>query len=105
MGRITITGAGDGMIQVDGDISEVFSYFPNDDDDDERVLAFSDGTLLRLAYDVDGICRLTPICRGTAEMSKVDGVVDEDMNDVVTLVGEISWVVSGEEHAKRGVGK
>lgn len=105
MGRIAITGASDDLIEIDGDIREEFSYFPNVDDDDGRMLAFSDGTLLRVVYDTDGIWRLTPICRGTAEMMKVEGVADEDTNDVVTLIGEISWVVFGEEHAKRGVGK
>lgn len=96
---VTITGASDDGVVIDGSISEEFTFY-SEGDDDCRFLAFSDGTLLRAVYDNDGIWRLTKLFSGAAKFSKEDGSVEEDTNDVVTLDGEIKWVSFGEHYAK-----
>lgn len=96
---IKIYGASDDLIEIEGDIEEEFGFFP-DDEEDSRVLAFSDGTLLRAHYDRDGIWRLTKIADGLADFDKVEGNVTADTNDTVTLSGEeIKWVVMGLRYA------
>ena len=95
---ITIYGASDDLIEIEGDIREEFYWIP--DDDETRLLAFSDGTLLRVAYDSDGIWRLNKVASGTAQFSKVEGDVEKDTPDSVTLSGvEIKWVVLGDQSA------
>jgi hypothetical protein len=88
---ITVYGASDDLIEVEGDIREEFNFNP-DDDDDHRLLAFSDGTLLRARYDQDGLWRFEKLAQGQATMTKVEGSVDDDTGDRVTLCGEIKWV-------------
>jgi len=95
---ITIYGASDDLIEIDGDICEEFNWIPSDDG--TRLLAFSDGTLLRVAYDCDGIWRLNLVARGAARFTKVEGDVEKDTPDEVTLSDvEIKWVVLGEQSA------
>jgi hypothetical protein len=97
---VTIYGASDDLIEIEGDIREEFNHYSNEDDD-ARLLGFSDGTLLRVVYDKDGIWRLTRIAAGSARFEKTEGVVEDDTNDVVTLHGDIKWVVFGEEYAAK----
>lgn len=97
---VTITGGSDDLIEVHGSIREEFSHY-SDGDDDAKILGFSDGTLLRVIYDMDGIWRISPIAVGLAKLSKVEGIASEDTNDVVTLEGDITWVVCGEHYAKK----
>lgn len=95
---VTVTGASDDLIEVGGDIEEEFNAML--DPDESRILAFSDGTLLRIRYDRDGIWRITRINNGAAQFSKVEGSVSEDTFDVVTLSGVlIEWVAIGNDHA------
>lgn len=95
---IKIYGASDDLIEIEGDINEEFNWIA--DDDETRLLAFSDGTLLRVMYDRDGIWRLNKVASGTAEFLKVEGDVEKDTPDEVTLSGvEIKWVVLGEQSA------
>lgn len=95
---VTVYGASDDLIEIEGDIREEFNWIP--DGDETRLLAFSDGTLLRVAYDSDGIWRLNKVASGTAQFSKVECDVEKDTPDNVTLSGvEIKWVVLGEQSA------
>jgi hypothetical protein len=80
--ELTITGASDDLVEIGGDFSEEIGWYWRDDDE-EVFLAVSDGTLLSVTYD--GIWRFALVSKGRAEVSKVDGVTDEDTNDVVTL--------------------
>lgn len=91
--KISITGASDDLVEVEGDIREEFSWSP--DGDGETLMAVSDGTVLRVEYDKNGIWRFTRIATGTATYSKVEGDVEKDTFDVVTLEGDIKWVVIG----------
>ncbi len=101
---ITVYGASDDLIEVDGDISEEFGYkgadgHPNTDDGD--LLAFSDGTILRITYDSNGVWRITPVVRGSAQVS-IEQVPegDQDGTDRATVDGAV-WVVHGVAYAKR----
>ena len=97
---VTVYGASDDLIEIEGDIREEFSWIP--DGDETRLLAFSDGTLLRVAYDSDGIWRLNKVAGGAAQFSKVEGDAQKDTPDSVTLSGvEIKWVALGEQSAVR----
>lgn len=94
---IIIYGASDDLIEIEGDIREEFNWIP--DDDESRLLAFSDGTLLSVKYDNHGIWRLSMLSYGSAKFSKVEGDVEKDTPDIVTLDGLIKWVVFGEQSA------
>lgn len=97
---ITVYGASDDLVEIEGDITEEFSFYS---DGEERLLAFSDGTLLSIYYDDNGIWRINRLVTGQSLYSKVDGDVVSDTNDVVTLSGcTINWVVFGDKKAIAG---
>lgn len=91
---ISITGASDDLIEIEGDIREEF-YLKDEDDGD--LLAFSDGTVLRIAYTKDGIWRISPVMKGNAAYKNDQAVsADDDIySDIVTLDGDFAWVVHG----------
>ena len=97
MQTVTITGTSDDLIEIDGDIREEFNHIAFNGDDKGKLLACGDGTVLRIQYDNDGIWRITRLYGGTAEFEKKEGSVEDDTFDVVTLRGEIRWVVLGDE--------
>lgn len=103
MAKVKVYGASDDLIEVDGAISEEFSY-PAGDDDEGCLLAFSDGTVLRVCYATDGAWRITPVVRGSAEYRKVFEPAngdDDKYSDEVELEGDaLSWVVLGSKIAK-----
>jgi hypothetical protein len=101
MATVTIYGASDDLIEIDGDIREEFSHYPHNDGE-RCFLFFSDGTVLSVQYDQDGVWRFATIKTGSAEMTKTDGVPDDgeepdgsEPTDRVTLVGDIVWVGIG----------
>jgi hypothetical protein len=101
---VTVYGASDDLIEIDGDISEEFSYTgvntrPEDDKGD--LLAFSDGTILRIRFDHDrGGWRITPVVRGASNPVIEQAAEDaEDTTDMATL--DAIWVVHGIGWAKR----
>lgn len=108
---IRIYGASDDLVEVEGDISEEFTYtgdfcrFNGDD-----LLAFSDGTVIGVRYDAQGIWRLSVVCSGTArvvhQVCTADGFEDDEYSDVIHLFDEeldrsISWVLHGTSLATR----
>lgn len=95
---IKIYGDSDDLIEIEGQIREEFNFFP-DDENENRLLAVSDGTLLRINYDADGIWRITKIIGGTSEFSKIEGDVKSDTPDVVMLAGDIKWVALATSYA------
>lgn len=96
---ITVYGASDDLIEVEGDIREEFGYTADEYSRDGNLLAFSDGTVLRIVFDSPW--RITPVVRGTAALT-VDQADDEGRTDRATLDGEIVWVVRGDVIARRG---
>lgn len=95
---ITIYGASDDLIEIEGDIRAEFGHYS----DDEANLTASDGTCLRVVYDKDGIWRITRIFAGRAEFTKVEGDVVADTNDRVTLTQDepFTFVTLGKQIAK-----
>jgi hypothetical protein len=99
MPSITITGYSDDLIDIEGDISEEFSH---NDDDHPAFLAVSDGTLLRVQRDHDGVWRIVPVRRGNATLDHTFGQDDRDHTDRVTLTGDdVHWIVYGTTWASR----
>lgn len=97
MTTINIYGSSDDCIEVDGAISEEFSL-QNDEKGD--LLAFSDGTVLRIAFTSEGIWRITPVKRGRGTYTKffeATSYDDDKYSDVVNLEADWStgWVVHG----------
>ncbi len=97
---MTVYGASDDLIEVDGQVREEFpapSKGP-------ALLAFSDGTVLRIEFSDTGVWRIAPVTTGTAELGIVQApeADDRDYSDRATLTGEIRWVVLGSEIAKAG---
>lgn len=104
MDEIIIYGASDDLIEVESTSfrAEEFNVLldlPNQ----SVLLAVSDGTVLRVRYDEDGIWRFTPVVVGSASVDiKVCPTDDlKDYTDHVTLTGDdLRWVVYGLEIAK-----
>jgi hypothetical protein len=102
---VTVYGASDDLIEVAGDISEEFPWQkrgygqpPGD------LLAFSDGTILRIEFTDAGVWRITPVVSGTAMLFIELAPEGDDSNytDKATLTGDISWVVQGIDYAPKG---
>lgn len=95
---VTLHGASDDLIELDGAIVEEFNHWHGGNDDDRGALvAFSDGTVLRIIHGAGGIWRITPVMSGAAELSIVQASEDDDLGytDVATLTGDIRWAVHG----------
>lgn len=90
---VTIYGASDDLIEVEGQVREEFSY----DDDQDNLLAFSDGTVLRVHYDRDGVWRITQVEYGASEFQKEEAPTKDEDNysDRVTLTGNLTWCLYG----------
>lgn len=83
----TVTGASDDLIEIDGDISEEFNSY----DCNDGRMALSDGTLLKVEYDEDGLWRFKVLHKGNLYDHKDEGSVGEDTNDVVHFKEGIKW--------------
>jgi len=97
MAKLDIYGASDDLIEVEGDIREEFN--PNDDED-KNYLGFSDGTVLKITFDNDGMWRIVPVVRGTAELTIIQADDDGSSSDHAHLWGDLSWVLYGVALAK-----
>lgn len=95
---ITIYGASDDLIEVEGCIREEFTFC---DDVGGDLIACSDGTVLRVRWDQNGVWRISPVALGTArlEIRQAPEDDEEDYSDHATLHGDVSWVVRGHEFA------
>ena len=99
MKTIIISGASDDLIELEGDIRE--EYSPNNDEE-QTLLAFNDGTVIGVKYADDGCWRLNRLQKGTADYSKkeADGTDTDNYTDRVTLKGDLKWCVLGSAMAK-----
>lgn len=100
MTEITVYGASDDLIEVDGAIVEEFNPRSND----PVLLAFSDGTVLRIQYSDTGVWRIQPVvCGRGTDLVIEQAPEDDDANysDRATLRADIEWVVAGDAIAKR----
>lgn len=110
MAEIVIYGASDDLIEVeatdfrDEEFNVGYAEYQHDSEGARLLLAISDGTVLRVHYDEDGIWRFTPSVVGSSSMDIEVATYDGDKGtytDRVTLVGDdLRWVVLGTEIAK-----
>src|SRR5678815_754231 len=97
MPTVTVYGASDDLIEVDGALREEFNPHERDKGD---YLAFSDGTVLSVLYAKDGCWRINRLVNGSATYEKADatGADSDNYSDRVTLTGDaLTWVVFGSE--------
>jgi hypothetical protein len=97
---LTVYGSSDDLIEIEGDISEEFTYAREDRDGD--LLAFSDGTLLRIEYCETGIWRIAPVVGGP-QLTIEQATESDDANysDRAILSASPRWVVQGIAFAQR----
>jgi hypothetical protein len=85
---ITIYGASDDLIEIEGDIRAEFSATGDGD-----YVALSNGCIFRIAYD--GVWRIThAVLRKGVEWRKVEATHEDDDNysDRVTVEDGVTWV-------------
>lgn len=82
-----VTGASDDLIEIDGELTEEFNAY----DCSEGTMAFSDGTLLEVEYDNNGIWRFRVIYKGSLYSKKVEGSVSNDTNDEIYFNSGLKW--------------
>lgn len=94
---ITIYGASDDLIEVEGDIRGEFYAI----EEGAHILAFSDGTVLAVEYDRQGMWRIRRLAAGAASYKLTEATdADSDYSDKAELDGPIAWVVFGKEMRK-----
>ena len=85
---LVVTGYSDDIIVIEGEIHENFYVLLNEQD---GFLSFSDGTLLQVEYDLDGIWRFSVLYRGNLFNRKASGNSDNKTDEVYFKSG-IKWV-------------
>lgn len=95
MTTITVYGADDDVIAVEGD--DIAEEFYLQDAELGDLLAFSDGTVLQCVFSEARTWRIDVIAKGAAELEvNATAADDEDYTDRVTLRGgDIQWVEHG----------
>jgi hypothetical protein len=88
-----ITGASDDLIEIEGELCEEFNAYNCSD----GTMAFSDGTLLDVEYDNDGIWRFRVKYKGSLYDRKVEGSVSDDTNDEIYFKPGLKWCVFSSE--------
>lgn len=86
MKTVTIYGASDDLIEVDGDFEDEFGAY-----DEPQDLLFSNGCKVRVTYDDDGCWRtelLTPGLCTVVEHKLAEG----DHTDRITIEGDFEWM-------------
>jgi hypothetical protein len=104
---IRFYGANDDLIEIEGDISEEFNYYP--DEDHPMHIAASDGTVIRVEFDRDSIWRFTPVIVGKARLVHTVQTLDDPddgYSDVIHLFDDglpddpIRWVALVSQFAR-----
>lgn len=91
---VTVYGSSDDLIEIEGDIREEF-YAPTEG---PAMLGFSDGTLLSIEYNSDGVWKITRRDRGHSTKLSIDyaeGPDTDNYSDRATIDADIKWVVMG----------
>lgn len=90
---LEIRGVYSDRIVISGDIDCEFGLYL--EEGDNKAIAFSDGTLIRVEYDNGGEIRFTLLHSGTSKFIKED--VSIGSPDIATLSGEIHWVALADD--------
>ena len=102
---LVVYGASDDAIVIVGAINEEFPYMRHGGQPPADLLAFSDGTLLRITFTDegrDGVWRIQPLVNGTAEVRIDQAPVSGGgySSDRATFTGDgPAWVVHGRGYA------
>jgi len=95
---VTLTGASDDLIEIDGgQVTEEFQYRPHGDG---QYVAFSNGVVLHIEYDRDGVWRIKPIrIPNDVDVNITQAPVDDTDNysDRALVDGPVDWVMVGDE--------
>ena len=86
-----IYGCSDDLIEIEGAITEEFNHYS----DEPALLGFSDGTLLEVQYDSDGLWRIRRLAPGTYCFEHKPGSVADDVGDVAIIHGALRWCLYG----------
>ncbi len=86
MAKVTVYGASDDLVEVEGDLAEEFSC------NDGGFLSFSDGTILYVEYGDTGEWKISQMVAGTASFSNRIPTGDE-YSDHATLEGDFRWML------------
>lgn len=95
---MTVYGYSDDLIELEGDIKEEFNVYI--DDAEPGYLAFSNGVLLRVVFDEDGIWRFTVLSDDSNTVTVKQCVVnnpEDAYSDVVIIKDSIKWATFGTE--------
>lgn len=101
MNRTVIYGASDDLLEIGGDLSEEFSS----SQDEPQIVGLSNGVVLRITCDDEGIWRITPL-KGGDHVAVVfargedDGADEDDCpgySDKAVITDSLSWAVVGTE--------
>lgn len=96
---VTVYGASDDLIEIEGDVEEEFSARGEADDD---LIGMSNGVLLRVRYDSDGVWRITTLADPQSLVVVTQAPADDEDNysDRAVVSGPVAWVVYGTDWAK-----
>lgn len=90
---VTVNGRSDDLIEIGGDLAEEFNTLGDEYD----LVAFPDGTVLRIVFDHDGVWRITPLYRGHGTLRVDQAAGDDARSDVATLAFDAPavWALHG----------
>lgn len=94
---IRVYGSSDDLIEIEGNIREEFYS-----DDEGNLLAFSDGTVLRIIYSDEGVWRISLVTANSDSECSIEPAPEDDednYSDVATINNTIKWVVCGNKIA------
>lgn len=94
MAKVEVRGASDDIVIVEGS-GFLDEFYPGENG---IYLAFSEGTVLRASYTDDGVWSVSRIAEGAASCSHSPnkGSDSDQYTDIVTLDGDLAWVVAGD---------
>lgn len=96
---ITIYGYSDDLIEIDGDIYDEFGLPYNNDG---AAIACSNGVLLRIVYDQDGIWRITPLAGGDkVSVWQCPAEYGLEYSDKATVEGTVTWVALATDYVNK----
>ena len=93
---LKITGASDDLIEIDGDIVEELTCYMRESE--EKIIAVSDGTLLKVNYS-DAIWRFLPLIEGSLFEGIKCGNIEQDTFDEAFFGDGVKWVILGDQKA------
>lgn len=90
---VTVYGASDDLIEVEGDIREELPW----DYSGPAYLGLSNGVVLRIQYGhVSGVWRIAPVAGADlVQVTQCPENDEDNYSDKATVTGDVAWVVCG----------